>query len=191
MLWSKLNFSLQLLLCERARVLLARLYQTTAECVIYSLSATVWPFMAHSYSNSSQMFQQLNRQQQMHWLCVGWSPANPLWIQGTSVFWKLLKDPKTSLSKRSPVTFYSQWYHFSDESCTKGVAVVTLMIPMVHNALFLLTDGSQMCCGQGDGNQSKKFQLVEFYTWPSLLPGSSERVVTLHHKAMLPPGGRQ
>lgn len=67
-------------------------YIRQLQSVIWPLSATVWPFMAHSYSNSSQTFSSPDNNRCTD--CVQWSPANPLWTQSTSVFWKLLKGPK-------------------------------------------------------------------------------------------------
>lgn len=63
------------------------------QSVIYPLSATDWPFMAHSYGNSSQTSNSPHNNRCTD--CVQWSSASPLWIQTTSVcgWWAILKSP--------------------------------------------------------------------------------------------------
>lgn len=75
-----------------------------------------------------------------------------------------------------------------------------MMFPMVQNAMFLQTDGSQVCCGAGMETDLKSVNMIlftaEFYASLShawqLREGCEDYwSMTLHHKAMLPSSGRQ
>lgn len=102
------------------------------QSVIYPLSATDWPFMAHSYGNSSQTASSSHNNRCTD--CVQWSSANPLWIQSTSVcgWWKapttVLKSPARYIS--SDITSWgyrgnpyddSHWFKISSDRWESGV----------------------------------------------------------------------